>query len=278
LKVERILGVDFTSTPSHGKPITAAWGQMAGRVLTITSLELLDSFAAFEELLARPQAWIGAFDFPFALPLAFVCEQTQGGWREYVEQLSDIGREAFIASVRRFMADRPFGHKRPCRGIDRLAGSASSLNIDRPPVGKMFYEGVRRLVNVGVSIAPCHRTSDERVALEGYPRLVAQCLGAVKYKSEDRRNNHSDARTRMIRGFRDGQIHDRYGFDVCFEDDALVNRIVADESGDQLDAVLSAIQAGWASQQKNFGIPENCQADEGWIVDPATRSRFLVPD
>jgi hypothetical protein len=45
--------------------------------------------------------------------------------------------------------------------------------------------------------------------------------------------------------------------------------LVADESGDQLDAVLCAIQAGWASRQPNFGIPPNADCVEGWIVDPA---------
>lgn len=275
MKRTQILGVDFTSTPTRRKPITAAWGYIADGVLTISSLELLDSFRSFEQLLARPDSWVGAFDFPFALPRAFVSEQGQATWLEYVEQLCDTTREAFVGSVRRFMADRPVGRKRPSRLVDRLAGSASSLNIDRPPVGKMFYEGIRRLFNSGVSIVPCHQTPDARVALEGYPRLVAQSLAAGKYKSEDRRADHRDARTQMVSGFRDGRIRARYGFDVCLQNEVR-NRLLADESGDQLDAVLCAVQAGWASQQISFSVPYDCQADEGWIVDPATST--LLPN
>jgi len=142
----------------------------------------------------------------------------------------------------------------------------------------MFYEGARRLLSAGVNIVPCHRTADEKVALEGYPRLVAKYLNEGKYKSEDGRGDHRDIRVRMISGFQDGRIRNRYSFDVCFESDVLAKRIVADESGDQLDAVLCAIQAGWASQQKDFSVPENCQSDEGWIIDPETIASSLTPD
>ena len=46
-----------------------------------------------------------------------------------------------------------------------------------------------------------------------------------------------------------------------------------DPTGDTLDALLAAIQAGWAYSQRalNYGIPPDCDPAEGWIVDPATR-------
>ena len=46
--------------------------------------------------------------------------------------------------------------------------------------------------------------------------------------------------------------------------------MVQDPTGDQLDAVLCAIQAAWAYSQaaQNYGIPPDCDPVEGWIVDP----------
>jgi hypothetical protein len=60
-----------------------------------------------------------------------------------------------------------------------------------------------------------------------------------------------------------------FGLDVHLNDgDA--NVFVQDHSGDHLDALLCAVQAGWAYSQRdqNFGIPADCDPLEGWIVDP----------
>ena len=73
-----LLGVDFTSAPSRAKPITVARGRLAGDVLRFEGLDELPRMAAFEELLARPGPWLGAFDFPFGLPRPFVEEQRLG--------------------------------------------------------------------------------------------------------------------------------------------------------------------------------------------------------
>ena len=45
---------------------------------------------------------------------------------------------------------------------------------------------------------------------------------------------------------------------------------IQDGSGDQLDGLLCAIQAGWAYTQRdhNYGIPADCDPLEGWIADP----------
>ena len=48
-----------------------------GMTLAIEGIERLETFSAFEALLARPGPWIGGFDFPFGLP-AELCRDL--GW------------------------------------------------------------------------------------------------------------------------------------------------------------------------------------------------------
>src|SRR2546423_14486118 len=64
----KIYGVDFTSAPCRRKAITVAAGRLKGMTLAIQGIERLETFSAFEALLARPGPWIGGFDFPFGLP------------------------------------------------------------------------------------------------------------------------------------------------------------------------------------------------------------------
>src|SRR5437879_8956473 len=73
----KIFGVDFTSAPCRRKAITVAAGRLKGMTLVIEGIERLETFSAFEALLARPGPWIGGFDFPFGLP-AELCRDL--GW------------------------------------------------------------------------------------------------------------------------------------------------------------------------------------------------------
>jgi hypothetical protein len=47
---------------------------------------------------------------------------------------------------------------------------------------------------------------------------------------------------------------------------ALEKVVVADGSGDLLDAVICAVQAAWAATRANYGIPAHAPTGEGWIV------------
>ena len=47
---------------------------------------------------------------------------------------------------------------------------------------------------------------------------------------------------------------------------ALRERLIDDASGDALDAVLCLMQAGWASLEPGFGLPDEVDPLEGWIV------------
>ena len=272
----RVLGVDFTSSPSRRKPIAAAWCRLEEAGLLVDSVELLPSFEAFEGLLQMPGPWIGGFDLPFAQPKEFGKHLNAETWIDCMKGLREYERPTFVSQVRAFMSARNPGNKRPARYVDRLAGSASSLNVVRPPVAKMFLEGARRLLESGVCIQPCHRNHDTRVALEAYPKLVTRCLGVVAYKSDRGKTSeeHRRARSQIIEAFGDGRIHAHYGFHVLVPEE-LKPRLLDDESGDQLDAVLCAIQAAWASRLPNHGIPVNCDCDEGWIVDPAVLDKHF---
>jgi hypothetical protein len=44
--------------------------------------------------------------------------------------------------------------------------------------------------------------------------------------------------------------------------------VIADGSGDLLDAVICAVQAawGWKKRNSNFGLPPHAHPSEGWIV------------
>ena len=47
---------------------------------------------------------------------------------------------------------------------------------------------------------------------------------------------------------------------------AMRDALVADASGDRLDAVLCLVQAGWAAGQPRDGMPADVDPGEGWIV------------
>src|SRR2546428_13610931 len=61
----KIFGVDFTSAPCRRKAITVAAGRLKGMTLAIQGIERLETFSAFEALLARPGPSIGGSDFSF---------------------------------------------------------------------------------------------------------------------------------------------------------------------------------------------------------------------
>jgi hypothetical protein len=177
--------------PSARKPITVARGHLLGRVLRLQRLDLVPAMAGFEALLASSGPWLGAFDFPFGLPRAFVDAQSLG--RTADEVITTLHqrcptRMAFRALVDAWGNTRPAGQRLVHRVADTaLPGlsSTSPLQTRYVPVGFMYYEGFSRLVAAGVH-APGLRCGDtQRVALEGYPGLLAHELIARRsYKND----------------------------------------------------------------------------------------------
>ncbi|GAC1641111.1 MAG: hypothetical protein NVS4B12_03140 [Ktedonobacteraceae bacterium] len=277
-----IFGLDFTSAPSPRKPITCAICELYEATLLVKDTLALATFAAFEAFLHQNGPWVAAFDFPFGQPRKLLANlnwpQT---WEGYVQHCAALGKTAFEETLTQYQASRPAGNKQHTRVIDKLAGARSPMMLYRVPVGKMFFQGAPRLLQADVSILPCRPKKTNIIALEGYPALVAQrWAGKVGYKSDERKKQtpeqHS-ARQRIVDGIRSDELRKIYAVSIELSD-TMANRLVQEPMGDELDAVLCAIQAAWAyiQREQNYGIPPTCDAVEGWIVDPAILERFAI--
>jgi hypothetical protein len=264
-----LLGVDFTCNPSRRKPIVVARGRLAGDRLVVAAVDALPTLGGFEALLRMPGPWLGGFDLPFGLPRAFVDAHALGA----------SGAEV-IAAVRRRCATRmawrafidTWGNTQPhgARLLHRRTDAASPVVSTSPmqtryvPVGLMYYEGVARLVDSGVTIPALGRAGDpRRVALEAYPRRLAHAIvGRRSYKNGDD-DERRDARATILVALEGGR--ERFGFALAC-DRALRATLVADASGDRLDAVLCVAQAVVASRRARYGVPDDVDPVEGWIA------------
>ena len=270
----RIYGLDFTSAPSRRKPLIALGCTLEGDTLRVEDSEEMTDFAGFEKFLDKPGPWVCGMDFPFGQPHSLVSALGwPEGWEGYVGEVARLSQEEFENAIRADMARRPGGSKYRYRLADRRSGSSSAMMLFRVPVGKMFYRGAPRLLASGVSIEPCRPNGDARVAVEAYPAVVARrFLARSSYKNDERRKQtaaHRAARERLVAGLESKTLKDAYGFTVAM-DGSWREELVRDPVADALDSLLCAIQAAWAytKRDENYGIPPECDPDEGWILDP----------
>lgn len=276
----RILGVDFTSRPRPGKPITCAEGSLRNRVLSVSQVRRLGEFSAFEALLCEEGPWVGGFDFPFGMPRALLDELCwPSDWAAYVERASRLSREGFRNLLDAVRMARPAGAKYLHRATDLPAGSSSPMKLVNPPVALMFYEGAPRLLASGVSVLPCASGDSQRVALEAYPGALARQFTRQSYKTDERRKQTSSrraARRRIVDGILDPESAFGFGVDIA---PVLIEDCLDDGSGDTLDAVLCALQAAWACCQRRgtYGIPDAVDRAEGWIVGPLAGTGTPAP-
>lgn len=222
--------------------------------------------------------WVGAFDLPFGLPRELV---TSLGWSTdwlvNVAHFAAQDRAELRAQFKAFCDARPAGSKFAHRATDRPAGSSPSMKWVNPPVAWMMHAGLPRLLATGAHM-PAHlatATSEapERVALEAYPALLARELlgGQRSYKSDDVARQTPErwvARKDMLTSLEQGRT--RLGLRLKLTP-AQADAVLADASGDQLDAVLCLAQAAWAwraHQQghPNWGLPQGIDPLEGWIL------------
>ena len=270
-----LIGVDFTSAPTARKPITVARGSVQGARVSLLRVDALPSLAAFEALLLEPGPWVGAFDLPFGLPRELV--ETLGWPRDWLALMQHYAalerlqiRDAFAA----FCAARPVGGKFAHRACDGPAGSSPSMKWVNPPVAFMLHAGVPRLIAAGVHLPALHEGDAARVALEAYPGLLArELIQRRSYKSDNKAQQTPErliARKDIVDGIEQGRT--RLGLRLRLTH-AQHDALVADASGDRLDAVLCLMQAGWAAQQPGFGLPANVDSLEGWIVSAAPGPR-----
>jgi hypothetical protein len=264
-----LAGIDFSCNPSRRKPITLATGRLEGPRLFLDDLAELTTLAAFETWLQSPGPWLGGFDFPFGLPRAFV--DAHGFGATAAEVIASVRRRCATRMAWRAFIDT-WGNSQPAGGrlLHRRTDAASPVTSTSPmqtryvPVGLMYYEGVGRLIDAGVTLPSlCHAGDPARVALEAYPRRLAHALVARRsYKNSDE-GDRCAMREAIVAGLEAGA--DRFGFALAC-DPALRASLIADASGDRLDAVLCLVQAAVASRRHGYGVPEDVDPVEGWIA------------
>lgn len=271
----QLLGCDFSSSPSKRKPIVVAWGfARAGRV-QLERLECLQSLEDFEACLARDGAWIGGFDLPFGLPRELVETLSWPvDWEACIRHYAGLSRADIRERFAAFCNARPPGGKFAHRATDLPAQSSPSMKWVNPPVAYMLHAGVPRLLDAGVylpGLQPALR-AQAKVAVEAYPGLLArELLGSRSYKSDERAKQTPErliARKDLLMALELGRT--RLGLRLKLSH-AQHDALVADASGDSLDAVLCLLQAAWAQQQHAdgaplYGLPSDMDPLEGWIV------------
>ncbi|MEO6016998.1 MAG: DUF429 domain-containing protein, partial [Polaromonas sp.] len=233
-----LVGCDFSSSPSRRKPIVIATGSASGGRVLLAGLAHIESLDDFEQWLRQSPAWIGAFDFPFGLPRELVVHLGwPERWPDLMRHYAAMSRPDIRNTFAAFCAARPVGQKFAHRATDRPAGSSPSMKWVNPPVAYMLHAGVPRLLAAGAHLPGLHEGDINRVALEGYPGLLArELLGARSYKSDDKARQTPErliARKDLITALEHGQT--RLGLRLKTSH-AQRDTLVDDASGDSLDA------------------------------------------
>lgn len=108
-----------------------------------------------------------------------------------------------------------------------------------------------------------HAGDHARTALEGYPRRSAHAIVARRsYKNgdDDERRNAREAIVAALVAGVSGTPRLSIGART------LRASLVADTSGDRLDAVLCLMQAATEARLDDYGLPDDIDPVEGWIV------------
>jgi hypothetical protein len=267
----KVIGIDFTSSSSKSKPIVALHCELEERRLLVRDLEKLSSLPEFDELLTRGGPWIAGIDFPFGQSRRFV--ENCGWpltWHGVVDQISKIDRRSFRLHLDTYRSSRSVGDKEHRRRTDQQARSISPQKLYGVPVALMFYEGAPRLVRSGVTIPRMQIGDPKRIVIEAYPGILARTLHGKRcsYKSDDKKKQNASmlaARQNLLDEIKN-EAPQSYGLKVI---DA-PNSLVDDPTGDEIDALLCAMQAGWCWTQRDagFGSPNDLDELEGWIGHP----------
>ena len=263
-----IAGVDFTSRPTRAKPITVALGHVGRAAVRVARIDAHASFESFAAWLRTPGPWLGVFDLPFGLPRELVAALGWPmQWLPLVRHYAGLDRREIRAAFKAFCDARPAGAKFAHRATDGPAGSSPSMKWVNPPVAWMLHAGVPLLLDAGLHLPALHDGDPTRVALEGYPGLLArELVGTRSYKSDDRAKQTAArliARKDIVDALEQGRTRLALRLKLSH---AQREALVDDASGDRLDAVLCLMQAGWASGQAGFGLPAAVDPLEGWIV------------
>ncbi len=263
-----VAGIDFTSRPTTRKPIVVAVGTFDGRSVRLEGLQAHASFDDFSVWLRAPGDWVGAFDLPFGLSRELV--ETLGwptDWLPLMRHYATLSREQIRDTFAAFCDARPVGAKFAHRRCDGGAGSSPSMKWVNPPVAFMLHAGVPLLIDAGVHLPGLHAGDASRVAVEGYPGLLArEVIGNRSYKNDSKAKQTPErliARKDLVDALEQGRTRLALRLRLSH---AQRDSLVADASGDRLDAVLCLLQAAWARAQPDFGRPTDADPLEGWIA------------
>ena len=270
-----LLGCDFSSAPSRRKQIMLAWGHCDGQRLRLAQLQGVTSLPDFLTALQAAPRWVGGFDLPFGLPRELV--QSLGwplDWQACIGHYATLSRADIRAHFAAFCDARPVGGKFAHRATDIPAGSSPSMKWVNPPVAYMLHAGVPLIQAAGAHFPGLQAPQPHapRVALEAYPGMLArEILGARSYKSDDRAKQTPErliARKDLVNALELGQSRWQLRLQLSH---AQRDALVADASGDALDAVLCLVQAAWAQLRHSqgdplYGLPAGTDPLEGWIV------------
>ncbi len=263
-----VFGIDFTSSPGVRKPIVVARGERRGDVVRLQGLEVLGSLASFAEWLNRPGPWLAGLDLPFGLPRELVDAL---GWpTDYAALMAHyaaLDRAEIRTSFAAFCAGRPVGGKFAHRACDGPAGASPSMKWVNPPVAFMLHAGIPRLIAAGVHLPGLLAGDPGRIALEAYPGLLArELIGRRSYKSDAKAAQTPErliARKDIVDALEQGRT--RLGLRLKLSH-AQRDALLADASGDSLDAVLAMLQVAWGAERPLYGWPEGVDPLEGWIL------------
>ncbi|MFM8579791.1 MAG: DUF429 domain-containing protein [Planctomycetaceae bacterium] len=291
-----VVGVDFTSAPSRRKPITVAVGVLdvgAGdRVYRLKTILELPDFEAFDSFLCDSGPWIGGFDLPFGQPRELVVhEGWPTAWPALVPHYCGLTRDHLRERFRRFCNGRPVGGKFAWRRTDRPAGSSPAMRWAQPPVAWMMHAGIGRMLEAGL-VFPAHRhpartagdpprstmaLGDQRLALVADPGFAVRRVTRKPYKRDVRSATgrpsdpsealRAKARDRARAEILSAMERDRSGLGVALVvPRRLRPRVLADGSGDLLDAAICGLQACRATLMPRWGLPQRLDPLEGWIA------------
>ena len=270
-----VIGVDFTSAPSAKKPITVAIGRCigaaGGRGYRLDDILLLESLGDFERFLASGGPWLGGFDLPFSQPRPLIeHEGWPTDWPRFVRFFCGEPRDRLRAAFRRWCDARPPGDKFAWRRADKPAGSSPAMRWANPPVAWMMHAGIGRMLDAGLAF-PAHGQrgvvgEPTRTALESYPGYTVRKVCSRSYKS-DAPSKQTPERMHNRRVVVAALMAGTAGLEPTLSiSPAWRRRLIADGSGDLLDAVICALQAAHAGVLPRYGLPRVLDPLEGWIA------------
>jgi hypothetical protein len=242
-QVQKLWGLDYTSAPTRRKPLCCMSGELgkaSGALLKVQSLQRWEQVAQFEAALNQSGPWLAVLDLPFGLPRELVDRLELGAdWASMAQRVSAWTRAQWVDQLRAFCAPRPAGQKFAHRACDRPAGSSPSMKWVNPPVALMLHSALPALLASGVHLPGLRSGDPQRVAIEGYPGLLARSvLGRRSYKSDDRAKQ--DASRREARGDLMQALLSparSLGFKLDISED-LRAQCMDDPCGDAMDALL----------------------------------------